>query len=76
MLEVSKVTPTAALHLELGILPINFEIKIKQLLYLKCILDKKSDEPVQLCYREMLKFSEELNSANDVIGLRKKLVCE
>ena len=72
MLEVPKGTPTAALYLELGILPINFEIEIKQLLYLKRILDKKNDDPVQLCYHEMLKFSEEANWANDVIGLRKK----
>ena len=72
MLEVPKGTPTAALYLELGILPINFEIEIKQLLYLKRILDKKNDDPVQLCYREMLKFSEEANWANDFIGLRKK----
>ena len=72
MLEVPKGTPTAALYLELGILPINFEIKLKQLLYLKSILDKKNDDPVQLCYREMLKFSEEVNWANDVIGLGKK----
>ena len=51
MLEVPKGTPTAALYLELGILPINFEIEIKQLLilYLKRILDKKNDDPVQLC---------------------------
>ena len=41
MLEVPKGTPTAALYLELGILPINFEIEIEQLLYLKCILDKR-----------------------------------
>ena len=41
MLEVNKGTPTAALYLELGILPINFEIEIKQLLYFKRILDKK-----------------------------------
>ena len=72
MLEIPKGTPTAALQLELGILPINFEIEIKQLLYLKRILDKKSDDPVQLCYHEMLKLSEEVNWANDVIGLRKK----
>ena len=61
MLEVPKGTPTAALYLELGILPINFEIEIKHLLYLKRILDKKNDDPVQLCYRKMLKFSEEVN---------------
>ena len=72
MLEIPKGTPTAALHLELGILPMNFEIEIKQLLYFKRILDKGSDDPVQLCYREMLKFSEEVNLANDVIGLREK----
>ena len=74
MLEVPKgtCTPTTALYLELGILPINFEIEIKHLLYLKRILDKKKDDPVQLCYRKMLKFSEEVNWANDVIGVGKK----
>ena len=51
---------------------LNFEIEIQQLLYLTRILDKKNDDPVQLCYREMLTFSEEVNWANDVIGLRKK----
>ena len=55
MLEVPKGTPTAALYLEPDILPINFEIEIKQLLYLKRILDKKNDDPVQLRYREMLR---------------------
>ena len=39
---------------------------------MKRILDKKNDDPVQLCYREMLKFSEEVNWANDVTDLRKK----
>ena len=72
MLEVSKGTLTAALYLELGILPINFETEIKQLLYLKRILDKKNDDPVKLCYREMAQFSEEVNWADDVIGLGKK----
>ena len=67
-----KGTPIAALYLELGILLLNFEIEIQQLLYSTRILDKKNDDPVQLCYREMLTFSEEVNWANDVIGLRKK----
>ena len=71
MLEVLQGKPTAVLYLELGILPINFEIEIKQLLYLKRILDKKNDDPVQSCYKGMLKFSEEVYWANDVIGLRK-----
>ena len=38
---------------------------------MKRILDKKNDDPVQLCC-EMLKFSEEVNWANDVLGLRKQ----
>ena len=69
MLEVLKVHPQAALYLELGILAINFETEIKQLLYLKRILDKRNYDPVQLCHHEMIKFSEELNWANDVLGL-------
>ena len=59
--EVPKGTPTAALYLELGILPINFEIEMKQLLYSKHILDKMNDDPVQLFHCKMLKFSEEVN---------------
>ena len=38
-MEVSKGVPTATLYLELGVLPISFEIELKQLLYLKHILD-------------------------------------
>ena len=57
---------TAALYVELGILTINFEIEIKQVPYLKHILDKKNDDPVQLCCRGMLKFSEEVNWANGI----------
>ena len=68
-MEVPEGTPTAALYLELGSWSINFEIEIKKLLYLKRILDKKNDDPVQSCDRKMLKFSEEVNWANDVIGL-------
>ena len=72
ILEVSKGVPTAALYLELGALPISFEIELEQLLYLKRILDREYDDPVCMVYHEMLKCKEELNWANDVIGLRKK----
>ena len=64
--------PTAALYLELGVLPISFEIELKQLLYLKRILDREYDDPVRMVHYEMLKSKEEINWANDVIGLRKK----
>ena len=72
ILEVSKGVPSAALFLELGVLPISFEIELKQLLYLKRILDREYDDPVHMVYHEMLKYKEEINWANDVIGLRKK----
>ena len=71
-MEVSKGVPTAALYLELGVLLISFEIELKQLLYLKRILDREYDDPVRMVYHEMLKYKEEINLANDVIGLRKK----
>ena len=69
ILQVSKGVPTAALYLELCVLPISFEIELKQLLYLKRILDRKYDDPVRMVYHEMLKYKEEINWANDVIGL-------
>ena len=64
--------PTAALYLELGVLPISFEIELKQFLYLKRILDKEYDDPVRMVYHTMLKYKEEINWANEVIGVRKK----
>ena len=40
VMEVPKSTPVAALYLELRILPVKYELEIKQLLFLKRILDK------------------------------------
>ena len=62
-MEVPKSTPVAALYLELGILPVKYEIEIKQLLFLKRILDKEANE--------MLKFGSEANWANNIFGLRQ-----
>ena len=65
ILEVSKGVPTAALYLELGVLPISFEIRVK----IAFILDRKYDDPVRMVFYEMLKYKEEFSWANDVIGL-------
>ena len=48
VMEVPKSTPVAALYLELGILPVKYEIEIKQLLFLRRILDKEANDPVLL----------------------------
>ena len=71
-MEVSKGVPTAALYLEFGVLPISFEIELKQLLYLKRILDRECDDPVRMVYHEMLKYKKEIHWANDDVGLRNK----
>ena len=72
-LEVSKATSIAAMYLELGILPVRYEIKMRQLLFRKRILDKKHDDPCLLTYNEKLKFENKTNWANNinVLGLRR-----
>ena len=57
------------MYLEVGILPIKYVIEMKQLLFLKRILDKKHDDPSLLTYNEMLKFENETNWANNVLSL-------
>ena len=56
VVEVPRGTPIAALYLELGILPIKFEIEKRQLLFLRRILNKDFDDPLQLVYNEQLKY--------------------
>ena len=55
-LEIPRSVPTAALYLELGILPIKCGTVIRQLLFLKKILDKNENDPVFPVYREMIKY--------------------
>ena len=64
VMEVPKSTTTAALFLELGILPIRYEIEKRQLVFLKIILDRQNDDPVKMIYHEILKYQAERNSAN------------
>ena len=40
VLKVSKATQIAAMHLKLGILTVRYEIEMRQLLFLKRLLDK------------------------------------
>ena len=72
ILEVPRSTPTAALYIELGIWPIRYEIEIRQLFFLKRVLNKREDDPCLLVYLEVLKFEDETNWGNEVLGLRKK----
>ena len=69
MMEVPKPTSVAALYFNLGILIVNYELYIKQLLFLKRILDKDADYPVLLSYQDMVKFGLEANCEYHILGL-------
>ena len=69
-MEVSRATPTVALFLELGILPIRFEIEKRQLFVFKRLLDKDKNDPVQSVYFEQLKYVAEKNWVNYIQDLR------
>ena len=68
----TKIHSYAALFLDLGILPIQYEIEKKQLLYLKCVLEKNADDPVQQTYYQTLEYQGENNWANHITFLRRK----
>ena len=70
VMEVSRATPTVALFLELGILPIRFEIEKRQLFFFKRLLDKDKNDPVQSVSFEQLKYVAEQNWANYIQDLR------
>ena len=72
LMEVPKSTPTAALFLELGILPFQYEIEKRQLVFLEKIPDRQNDDPVKMIYHEMLKYQAERKWANNVHELRSK----
>ena len=71
VMEVSRAVPIAALYLDLGVLPIRYEIEMRQLFFLNGILSKDPCDPVKLAYEETKKFGSEKNWANNMFGLRK-----
>ena len=50
--EVPKSTPIAAVF---GVLPIQYEVELRKLYFLKSILQKSHDDPVRMVYNTMLK---------------------
>ena len=71
VMKVPKSTPVAVLYLELGGLPVKYEIEIKKLLFLNRMFDQEADDPVLVSYQEILKFGSEANWANNILGLRQ-----
>ena len=69
VMEVPCRTPIAALFLELGILPIQFEIEKRQFLFLTCILNMDFDNSLQLVYNDNSSMSLKKNWTNDMSEL-------
>ena len=72
VMEVPKSTPTSGLFLEMGILPVQFVIEMRQLMCLKKIIARDPSHAVKKVYLEMIKCSSENNWANNVLHLRCK----
>ena len=70
VMEVPRATPTVALFLELGILPVRFETEKRQLFFFKRLLDNDKNDPVQSVYFEQLTYVAEKNWANYIHELR------
>ena len=71
-MEVPKSTPTFGLFLEMGILPVQFVIEIRQLMFLKKIIARDPGDPVKKGNSEIIKYPSENNLANNVLDLRCK----
>ena len=61
-----RSTPNYFVFLELGILPVEFEIGLRQLNYLHHILNLDKNDPVKKVYIESRKCSHEKNWANSI----------
>ena len=72
MMEAPGSNPVAVTYLEMGMLPIKYEIDIRRLRFWWTILQKNNDDPLRMAYTEMLRYLFEENWANVVIKLRHK----
>ena len=65
-LQVPKSTPNCLVLLELGVIPIEFEIKSRQLNFLHHIITRDEQDPVRRCYNEQKKYPFENNWAKEM----------
>ena len=59
-------------YLELGVLPIEYEIHIRKLVFLHHIVNTVEEDPVKKVYHEQRKYEQEGNWANESVNLREK----
>ena len=73
ILHVPKSAPTAIVFSELGILPVEFEIYTRQLMFLQHIVKLDQSDPVRKMYQEQLKYPNEMNWAIEVKRIREQM---
>ena len=76
LLHSPKCTPTSILLGETGILPIEYEINSRKLVFLQHILKLDPTDPVKTCYYEQLKYEHENNWANEINKIRRDIQLE
>ena len=72
ILHTPSSTTNCFTFLELGILPIEYNIHMAQLNFLYHILSLDAEDPVYLCYHQQKLFEFEKNWYNEVVGLRAR----
>ena len=73
MMHAPRSTPNALTLCELGILPIEFEISSRKLMFLQHILKLDQTDPVKVVYIEQLKYEYEENWAQEVKKMRESI---
>ena len=76
LLHSPKCTSTAIVLCETGILPMEYEIYSRKLVFLQHILKLDETDPVKIVYYEQLKYEYEVNWANEVRDIRKIIKIE
>ena len=76
IVKAPKAAPNAIVLLELGVLPLEFEIYSKKLMFLQHILKLEQWDPVRKVYEEQLKYEGESNWTNEVVRIRKQIKLE
>ena len=76
ILKAPKAAPNAIVLLELGVLPLEFEIYRKKLMFLQHILKLDQNDPVRQVYEEQRKYNSESNWTNEVERIKKQINLE
>ena len=75
-LQVPRSTCNCVVFLELGVLPVIYEIHARKLTFLHHVLSLSEDDPVSKAYKEQGKYLMERNWANEIKELRERYELE